>query len=108
MAAVGYSVDEIEQIVRGGAPVGKNRSETFHTIVGHYLGCGWDAEQIFAHLQQFPSGIGGRYLGEGRLRGEIARSANKYDAGTLPSVWRQRLDKWLQGESAGAGVRPIG
>ena len=80
----GYSVDEIEQIVREGAPAGKNRSDTFHTIVGHYLGCGWDAERIFAHLQQFPTGIGGRYLGEGRLSGEIARSANKYAAGALP------------------------
>ena len=27
----GYNVDEIEQIVREGAPAGKNRSETFHT-----------------------------------------------------------------------------
>ena len=74
-----YSVEEIECFVREGAPAGKNRSETFHTIVGHYLGCGWDVERIFTHLQQFPSGIGGRYLGEGRLSGEIARSANKYD-----------------------------
>ena len=80
----GYSVDEIEQIVREGAPAEKNRSEVFHTVVGHYLGVGWEAEQIFAHLQQFPNGIGGRYLGEGRLSGEIARSANKYAAGTLP------------------------
>ena len=95
----GYNVDEIEQIVRGGAPVGKNRSETFHTIVGHYLGCGWDAEQIFAHLEQFPAGIGGRYLGEGRLRGEIARSANKYDAGTLPS---SGVNGWTNGFKAKA------
>jgi hypothetical protein len=80
----GYNIDEIEQIVREGAPAEKNRSEVFHTIIGHYLGCGWDVEQIFAHLRQFPSGIGGRYLGEGRLSGEIARCANKYAAGTLP------------------------
>jgi hypothetical protein len=83
-----YSVDEIDQIVRGGAPAGANRSDTFHTVIGHYLGVGWDAEQIFAHLQQFPDGIGGRYLGEGRLSGEIIRSANKYSAraGTLPRL----------------------
>jgi hypothetical protein len=80
----GYSIDEIEQIVRTGAPAGANRSDTFHTIVGHYLGFGWDAERIFAHLQQFPDGIGARYLRENRLHTEIARSAGKYTAGTLP------------------------
>jgi hypothetical protein len=80
----GYSVDEIELIVREGAPAGKNRSEVFHTIVGHYLGVGWKVEQVFAHLQQFPDGIGGRYLHEGRLSSKIARSAGKYNAGTLP------------------------
>ena len=74
----GYSIDQIEQIVRDGAPAGANRSDVFHTIVGHYVGCGWDAEQILQHLQQFPDGIGSRYLSEGRLSGEIARSASKY------------------------------
>jgi hypothetical protein len=69
----GYSVDQIEQIVRKGPPVGKNRSDVFHTIVGHYLGCGWSAERILEHLQQFPRGIGGRYLREDRLRREIVR-----------------------------------
>jgi hypothetical protein len=80
----GYSVEQIEQIVREGAPDGKNRSDLFHTIVGHYIGCGWSAEKILEHLQRFPSGIGGRYLGEGRLSGEIARCANKFAAGALP------------------------
>ena len=80
----GYSLDEIEQIVRSGAPAGANRSNLFHTVVGHYVGCGWDAEQILQHLQQFPDGIGGRYLSEGRLSSEIARSAGKFAAGTAP------------------------
>jgi hypothetical protein len=80
----GYNIDEIEQIVREGAPAEKNRSEVFHTIVGHYIGVGWEVEQIFAHLQQFPNGIGGRYLGEGWLIGEIARCASKYAAAALP------------------------
>ena len=35
----GYSIDQIEQIVRAGAPAGDNRSDVFHTIVGHYAGC---------------------------------------------------------------------
>jgi hypothetical protein len=37
----GYSVDQIEEIVRTGSPEGTNRSDAFHMIVGHYLGCGW-------------------------------------------------------------------
>jgi AAA domain len=90
----GYSVDEIEQIVREGAPVGENRSDTFHTIIGHYIGVGWETEQIFAHLQQFPNGIGGRYLSEGRLSGEIARSAAKYAAGMLP---QSDANGWVNG-----------
>ena len=56
-----YSIDEIEQIVRDGPPTGGNRSDVFHSIVGHYIGCGWSAEQILEHLRQFPDGIGGRY-----------------------------------------------
>jgi AAA domain len=80
----GYSVNQIEEIVRIGAPAGANRSDVFHTVVGHYVGCGWGVEQIFAHLQQHPEGIGGRYLAEDRLHGEIARSASKYNGGALP------------------------
>jgi AAA domain len=83
----GYSVDQIEQFVRSGAPVGLNRSNLFHTIVGHYVGCGWNAGQILAHLQQFPQGIGERYLGEGRLSGEIARSISKFDPAKLPPLF---------------------
>ena len=79
-----YSIDQIEHFVREGAPPEANRSELFHTIIGHYLGCGWDQEKIFEHLQQFPDGIGGRYLSENRLRGEISRSAGKYGAVELP------------------------
>ena len=80
----GYSLHEIEQIVRSGAPAGANRSNLFHTVVGHYVGCGWPAEQILQHLQQFPDGIGGRYLIEGRLSSEIARSAGKFTASAAP------------------------
>ena len=79
-----YSVEQIETIVRNGAPAGANRSDIFHGIVGHYLGCGWTAEQICEHLQQHPEGIGSRYLDEERLAGEIARSISKYAARELP------------------------
>ena len=56
----------------------------FHGIVGHYVGCGWSVEQITEHLQQFPDGIGGRYLSEHRLHNEIVRSAGKYAQRALP------------------------
>lgn len=86
----GYSIDEIEQIVRTGAPAGENRSDTFHVIVGHYLGVGWDGDRILAHLGQFPDGIGERYLSEGRLSGEIARSIESY-TGVRPQL---DVDAW--------------
>jgi hypothetical protein len=73
-----YSIDQIEQIVRKGAPDGANRSDTFHAVVGHYLGCGWSLEQIVALLEQHPDGVGERYIAEGRLAGEVERSAQKY------------------------------
>jgi AAA domain len=97
----GYSVDQIEQIVRTGAPEGANRSDVFHTVVGHYLGCSWTAEQILAHLQQFPQGISERYLREDRLHREIARSASKYVAAELP-----QSAGWVDGWEAKAPLQP--
>jgi hypothetical protein len=79
-----YGIDEIEQIVREGAPAGADRSGVFHAVIGHYMGCGWDVDRIFEHLQQHPQGIGGRYLAEDRLRQEIERSAGKYAKAELP------------------------
>jgi AAA domain len=76
-----YSIDQIEQIVREGAPEGTNRSDTFHGIVGHYLGCGWTIEQIITHLEEFPDGIGNRYIAENRLAREVERSATAFGAG---------------------------
>ena len=79
-----YSIEEIDQIVREGPPAGANRSDVFHAIVGHYVGCDWDLKRILAHLEQHPEGIGSRYLAEGRLGDEIARSAGKYAQTELP------------------------
>src|SRR5262245_57696639 len=79
-----YTIDQIEHIVRGGHPEGTDRSAVFHSIVGHYLGCGWDEQRILAHLQQYPQGISGRYLREDRLHQEILRSAGKYAKPELP------------------------
>jgi hypothetical protein len=79
-----YSIDQIEQIVREGPPPGTNRSDVFHAVIGHYVGCGWKPDRILAHLRQYPDGIGSRYLREDRLRQEIDRSAGKYAKSELP------------------------
>ena len=71
-------------MIRNGAPPGSDRSAVFHAIIGHLSGCGWDAERIFEHVGQFPDGIGAKYIAEGRLTAEIARSLGKYQAGELP------------------------
>jgi hypothetical protein len=74
------SIEQIEEFVRvSPEPIGGQsiRSEVFHIVVGHYRGCGWSPEQIYAHLEQYPDGVGGRYLAEGRLSGEIARSLQR-------------------------------
>ena len=71
------SIEEIEEFVRTSpAPVNGQsiRSEVFHIVVGHFRGCGWTPEQIYLHLAEFPDGVGGRYLAEGRLSSEIERS----------------------------------
>jgi hypothetical protein len=108
-----YSIDQIEQMVREGVPAHGNRSDTFHMIVGHYLGCGWNVEQILEHLQQFPDGIGSRYLREDRLHSEIARSAGKYTARTLPLFtsnggWANGWDaKAPQAEISGEEEQPL-
>jgi hypothetical protein len=73
-----FSIDQIDQIVRKGPPPGTNRSDVFHTIVGHYAGCGWQPERILEHLQQYPDGIASRYIQEGRLNEEVHRSVGKY------------------------------
>jgi hypothetical protein len=99
----GYSVDQIEQIVRAGPPEGANRSDTFHAIIGHYLGCGWTAEQILAHLQEHPHGIGERYIAENRLHKEIARSTAKYAATELP---QSDAGGWSSGWDAKAPLQP--
>jgi hypothetical protein len=84
-----HSVDEIDHFVREGAPAGADRSALFHTVVGHFHGCGWDADRIVAHLGANPNGIAGRYMSESRLAEEVARSLSKYGADELPTGGEQ-------------------
>jgi hypothetical protein len=73
-----FSIEQVDAIVRDGAPPESNRSDLFHAIVGHYSGCGWSDVQIIDHLEQYPDGIGSRYLAEGRLAQEVDRSLLKW------------------------------
>ena len=104
-----YSIDDVERIVAEGAPAGTNRSDMFHALVGHYLGCGETAEQIVAHFRQHPDGIAKRYISEDRLTGEVQRSLAKYQllGRTLPTsgprVGWQPPD---QSEAIGCGLDP--
>ena len=79
----GHDIEYIDKMVREG-PQGGNRSDSFHVVVGHYLGCDWTIDQIYQHIQQFPGGIGNKYIAEGRLKSEIERSARKYGERELP------------------------
>ena len=88
----GYSIDQIEQIVCAGAPAGDNRSDVFHTLVGHYAGCSWPIERIYQHLRQFPNGIGEKYISEGRLALEVSRSFRKW--AQLPLLAGNELAQW--------------
>jgi hypothetical protein len=81
------SIDELERIVQEGAPDGANRSDLFHGVVGHFLGCGWSVEQIAEHLEQYPDGIGNRYIAEGRLLGEVERSAAAFTDNDQNETW---------------------
>ena len=81
----GYDVEFVDQAIREGAPDGANRSDLFHSIVGHLLGAGLDAAAIEKKLRQHPEGIGARYIAEDRLDREIARSAAKYESNALPA-----------------------
>jgi hypothetical protein len=85
------SVDEIEDVIHQGAGNGHDRSAVFHGVIGHLWGCGWSADEMEDELAQHPDGIGGRYLAEGRLRPEIDRCVDKYEAldlnGRGPREW---------------------
>ena len=104
-----YTIEQIEAMIRNGAPPGSDRSAVFHAIIGHLSGCGWDAERIFEHVGQFPDGIGAKYIAEGRLTAEIARSLGKYQAGELPLFsdggWVNGCEGEAAGEGSGRGTR---
>ena len=62
---------------------------------------------ISSHLQQFPNGIGEKYIGEGRLALEVSRSFRKWSdlpplAGNELAQW---TSEWMNGVGGGRGGR---
>jgi hypothetical protein len=71
-----FDVD-YEEVIRSGAPVGA-RSDMFQSVVWHYAGKGWSAQQIADEMERYPAGIGQKYAG--RLLEEVRRSYGKWRA----------------------------
>jgi hypothetical protein len=82
-----YTIGEIDAIVAAGTPAGADRSSVFHSVVGHFVGVGWSADQLEDLLAQHPNGVAARYITEGRLRQEIERSLNKFGLSEQSADW---------------------
>ena len=101
-----YSIDEIDQIVREGAPAGTDRSGVFHSVVGHFIGVGWSTDQIIELFEKHPQGIAERYIGESRLR-RPGTGWGRWSAAPRNSVTSAKDEDGADEEppSAGGGAR---
>jgi hypothetical protein len=68
-------------VIRNGAPNGQ-RSELFQACVWHLAARGMPVEKIVDELARYPHGIGEKYAG--RLRAEVERSCEKWQAERQP------------------------
>jgi Virulence-associated protein E len=74
---------DYDKVIRNGAPNGQ-RSELFQACVWHLAARGLSLEQIIIELEQYPHGIGEKYVG--RLREEVERSYEKWRAERRPAA----------------------
>jgi hypothetical protein len=130
-AAGGNGFDDIDNIIRSGAPEGQ-RSEAFARVVWSLAGQGLSQDEIEQELRRFPAGIAAKY-GK-RLSREIDRCYEKWRQGHQSSstashdwddpdwsilddrrgwlpdfpvdIFAPALGEWLQRAAHGAGVRP--
>jgi hypothetical protein len=72
---------DYEDLIRNGAPEGQ-RSELFQKCVWHLATAGKSIDEIVAVLARHINGIGAKYAG--RLRAEVERSYEKWQAGRQP------------------------
>jgi hypothetical protein len=91
-AGNGLDLDDVEQLVRDGAPEGADRSRELFRVIGHYVGIGKDADWIIEHLGQHPEGIGAKHIDRGDLAEEVTRCVGKFraqaEAAAAPEVKR--------------------
>jgi hypothetical protein len=69
---------DYDAVIKNGAPAGSNRSNLFHSAVGHLYSQGLTLDQIVDELGRHPNGIGAKYAG--RLYDEVKRSYDKWHA----------------------------
>jgi len=65
-----------EDLIKNGAPPNSDRSDLFHSVVGHLYGQGLSEDDIIEELARHPKGIGAKYVG--RLGKEVRRSYRKW------------------------------
>jgi hypothetical protein len=67
-----------DEIIQSGAPAGADVSAVFHQVIGHLSAKGLSVDKIVEELAKWPNGIARPYAG--RLRGEVERSFEKWQA----------------------------
>ena len=74
----GYATEDILRLVREGAGDDGNRSDAFHSCVGHLYRIWGSLDRIKEEMERHPAGIADKFIGQGRLVKEIARSAKAF------------------------------
>jgi hypothetical protein len=97
----GYSIDQIEALVRSGPPEGANRSDTFHMVVGHYLGLGYRADPRAPRTASARNRRALSARGPASCRDRTQRQEIRLQCLTI--VEQRRLEQRLGTEGATAG-----
>ena len=93
-----YGTEDILRIVREGAGDGGNRSDVFHSCVGHLYRVWGSLDRIRDEMERHPTGIADKFTDQGRLVEEIARSAKAF----RPEL-TAHIEAW---EEAQEGLKP--
>ena len=74
----GHATEDILRIVHEGAGDDGNRSDAFHSCVGHLYRIWGSLDRIREEMERHPAGIADKFIDQGRLVKEIARSAKAF------------------------------
>src|SRR5262249_36183629 len=83
---------DYEDLIKNGAPTSGNRSDLFHSVIGHLYGQGLSEDEILELLARYPQGISAKYTG--RLGAEVRRCYRK---------WKKQKQTQAGGGGGGAG-----